>query len=333
MYNGFQVTFWSDFKPHIILQFVSKASQEATTSETFHESGLIPIEMAKETKTLNSDYGNMLEPWMLSMDDVQFDPSNLNSIIGQDTVGTVFKGSYHGEAVAVKQFHSINQVDSVELEELIANEIKVWAKISHEPYILTLIGLCKVPRPILVTELCQTNIRRYVRDWSETLLPMVYQFAKGLATIHNANVIHRDLKGDNVLVTAQKTVAIADFGLSRDGNATMMDDDQVRGTLNWMSPEQYFKPQSVTTKSDISSFGMTLWEILNNETPYRECSEYEFKDIFQSDDDRPEKPQEVAPMLEPLWSLITKCWQLDPHARPSAVEIVAFFEDHYNSQL
>ncbi|KAH9141427.1 hypothetical protein AeRB84_014400 [Aphanomyces euteiches] len=224
-----------------------------------------------------------------------------------------------------------------DLEQMFAKEIKAWKDISHEPYILTLIGICmRIPTPILVCELCGPNIRRYVRDNRETLLPMVYQLAKGLVSLHEANVIHRDLKGDNILITFQKRVAIADFGLSRTMESLEMTKSTTErcGTLNWMSPEQYLTPRKVSTKSDVWSFGMTLWEILCNDIPFRGASEFEFQnEIFVSEDDRPKKPHDLDSEHTPLWDSITKCWQLDPAARPSAIEIVGFLEDNYNSQL
>ncbi|KAH9127103.1 hypothetical protein AeMF1_002545 [Aphanomyces euteiches] len=278
-----------------------------------------------------------IEPWMLSSEEVEYDPNDHSLVLGRGGFATVFKGRYYGQAVAVKRFDQIVNMDSVGLEKMIAKEINGWKDISHEPYILNLVGVCaKSPTPILVSELCRTNIRRYIRDRPEMLLTLVYQFACGLACIHKVNIIHRDLKGDNVLVTYQGTVAIADFGLSRTVTSLENTNTSVTraGTLNWMSPEQYFMPRSVTAKSDVWSFGMTLWEILCDETPFRQCSEYEFRDeIYQTENDRPEKPENLRPDHEPLWTLMTKCWRLKPEARPSSDEIVEFLKNEFASQL
>ncbi|CAK4491658.1 unnamed protein product [Aphanomyces euteiches] len=282
-------------------------------------------------------YAQSIQSWMLSSDDVQFDPNDMETALGRGGFATVFKGSYYGQDVAVKRFDQIVQTDSVALEKMIAKEIDGWKDISHEPYILTLVGVCtKSPVPLLVSELCETNVRRHIRQWPSALLPLVYQFACGLASLHRANMIHRDLKGDNVLVTFHHTVAIADFGLSRSVKSLENTNTNVKraGTLNWMSPEQYFMPRSVTSKSDVWSFGMTLWEILCDDTPLRICSEDEFRnEIYQREDDRPEKPQHLKPALEPLWTLITKCWRLKPEARPSAEEIVEYLKQEFGSQL
>ncbi|KAH9160545.1 hypothetical protein LEN26_001805 [Aphanomyces euteiches] len=288
--------------------------------------------------TLPISFGlGLIESWMLSSDDVKFDPHDEATFLGKGGFGSVFKGIYHGQVVAVKRFDGIEETDSADLEKRIAKEIKGWKDVSHEPYILTLIGVCtKIPTPILVSELCETNIRRYVRDWPEKIVPMVYQFACGLVSLHKSNIIHRDIKGDNVLVTFQKKVAIADFGLSQSVASfeNMKTGAKGAGTMNWMSPEQYFSPRYVTPKSDIWSFGMTLWEILCDEVPFRVCSEHEFEEeIFKSEDDRPEKPEDMDSELKPLWTLVTKCWQLDPTTRPSAIDIVDFLKSHYSSQL
>ncbi|KAG9398488.1 hypothetical protein AC1031_014543 [Aphanomyces cochlioides] len=294
------------------------------------------INEVNQARNISRAFGlHKIESWMLSSEDIEFDPNDIEKALGRGGFATVFKGTYYGQLVAVKRFHQHLETDSADLEKLISKEIKAWKDISDEPFILSLVGVCtKIPRPILVSELCQTNIRRYVRDRPETLIPMMYQFACGLACIHNANIIHRDLKGDNVLVTYRNTVAIADFGLSRSATSLKNTNIKPTGTLNWMSPEQYFIPRTVTMKSDVWSFGMTLWEILCNETPFRICSEDEFRNsIFQTEDDRPEKPDDLEPQFEPLWTLITTCWQLNPVARPSAEEILDFFKTHYSSQI
>ncbi|KAH9115201.1 hypothetical protein LEN26_009429 [Aphanomyces euteiches] len=297
------------------------------------------VQIATRTTAINqsqtvprSQKGFKIESWMLSSDDVSFNPEDLSTFLGRGGFATVFRGKYQGQDVAVKRFDQIILADSMEWEKLIAKEIKAWQDISHEPFVLTLIGVCtKIPVPILVSELCQTNIRRFVRDCPDAVLPMVYQFACGISSLHRANIIHRDLKGDNVLVTFRNTVAIADFGLSRTAVSLQNTHKIASGTLNWMSPEQYLTARNVTTKFDIWSFGMTKWEIICDKSPYHDCCANEISEAIQTTHDRPNKPDDLSSHLEPLWTLITKCWQKEPTARPSIEDVIAYLESNYSS--
>ncbi|KAH9134739.1 hypothetical protein LEN26_006715 [Aphanomyces euteiches] len=296
------------------------------------------VDSVRQSNAMSTSFGtDMIETWMLASDDILFDQNNLASALGEGGFSTVFRGTYHGQIVAVKRFHDVIPNNCTNMEESVLKEIKSWKDVANEQYILTLIGVCtKISPPIIVSELCETNVRRYVRNNPEMLLPTIYQFARGLACLHDAGIIHRDLKGDNVLVTFQKTVAIADAKLSRTTDSLTRTTSQRRaeGTLNWMCPEQYFKHENLSFKSDVWSFGMTVWEIVCNDIPFGIATEHEFaNDIFGSDVDRPEKREKFNSELERLWTLIDKCWKLDPTSRPTAREIVQYLELYYGPQL
>ncbi|CAK4493391.1 unnamed protein product [Aphanomyces euteiches] len=167
----------------------------------------------------------MLEEWMLASEDVVYDPNNKSTFLGQGASAMVYLGQYKGRSVAVKHFHTLKLADSTEFETMIRKEIKAWRDVSNERYILTLIGVCtKIASPIVVCEYCPDTITRYIRLHPEKLIEMVYQFALGLLSLHNAGIIHRDIKGGNVLVREDGTVAIADFGLSRSTESLLTHD-------------------------------------------------------------------------------------------------------------
>ncbi|CAK4924014.1 unnamed protein product [Aphanomyces euteiches] len=257
----------------------------------------------------------MMEEWMLSSQDIDYNPNNQSTFLGRGASASVYLGRYKGREVAVKHFHSIQVANSMELERSIRKEIKAWREVSTKPFILTLIGVCtKIATPILVCEYCPYTITQYVYMHPEQLIPMVYQLACGLLSLHEAGIIHRDLKGGNVLVTVQGTVAIADFGLR---------------TLNWMSPEQRFSPRKMTVQSDIWSFGMTVWQLLCDNIPYRDYSPEEIEEAIRTDDERPGRPEEMSNDNESLWDLITWCWMVDPFRRPKARNVIDFLEIHY----
>ncbi|CAK4765265.1 unnamed protein product, partial [Aphanomyces euteiches] len=100
-------------------------------------------------------------------------------------------------------------------------------------------------------------------------------------------------------------------------------------TLNWMSPEQRFSPRKMTVQSDIWSFGMTVWQLLCDNIPYRDYSPEEIEEAIRTDDERPGRPEEMSNDNESLWDLITWCWMVDPFRRPKARNVIDFLEIHY----
>ena len=92
---------------------------------------------------------------------------------------------------------------------------------------------------------------------------------KGIEFLHDNNIIHRDLKADNIFINGTTgNILIGDFGLSL--NYENYSNNSVIGTPEFMAPEML--DGKYDNKVDIYAFGMTLLEIITNEPPYSECS-------------------------------------------------------------
>jgi serine/threonine protein kinase/sugar lactone lactonase YvrE len=105
----------------------------------------------------------------------------------------------------------------------------------------------------------------------ETILDIATQVAEGLSFAHRSGIIHRDLKPANILVAANGTVCLADFGLARTlFNDTIVDVEgrQLEGTAPYMSPA-VAAGDAEDTRCDIYSFGALLYEMLTGEPPYK----------------------------------------------------------------
>ena len=159
-----------------------------------------------------------------------------------------------------------------------------------------------------------------VLDWSS-------QVAKALSAAHAANIIHRDIKPDNIMVRDDGYVKVLDFGLARLNTAhdelsnAMTMPGTVMGTVKYMSPEQT-RGEVVTTASDIFAFGIVLYELATGQHPFNGASLLAVMQAITSQ--TPVTPAQLKPELPAaLNALLLRMLAKDATARPSAVEVVA----------
>ena len=174
-------------------------------------------------------------------------------------------------------------------------------------------------------------------DWPE-VLPLVEQMLEALEHAHGEEVIHRDIKPQNVMLGAEKTVKVTDFGLAKvhrgDSKATVT--QGVHGTLNYMSPEQVKGSADLDHRSDLYSLGMTVYEMLAGELPFDEDSD-EFAQMRTIVEEELPPPDECTPEVpDEISGLVMTALEKDPDDRfQSATEMrEAFkaFETEYRDE-
>jgi len=152
---------------------------------------------------------------------------------------------------------------------------------------------------------------KIIRNWSR-------QIAEGLAYLHEREIIHRDLKCDNIFIHGNVgEVLIGDLGLSTTLNHTFA--ASIVGTPEFMAPELY--DEKYGTPVDIYAFGMCLVEMVSQGSPFKECTTAAqvYKKVIGG-----QKPQVVRRIQDTqLRALVEQCIHLDPNQRPRAEALVS----------
>ena len=153
------------------------------------------------------------------------------------------------------------------------NELEVLSRLSH-PNIVCLIGV--VPEELdfmLILELCEGgSLRSYLdqnekRPLSEELFKSwSKQAAKAIQYLNHMKIVHKDIKCDNYLITKDKILKLADFGLAKEIEQTLSNATQT-GTWPYMAPE-LLKDSTLSPKLDIYAYAVVLWEMLTGKVPY-----------------------------------------------------------------
>ncbi|KAM7345614.1 tyrosine protein kinase receptor torso isoform 2-T2 [Cochliomyia hominivorax] len=160
------------------------------------------------------------------------------------------------------------------------------------------------------------------------LLNIARQVAVGMKFLAKNKVVHRDLAARNVLVAPDRTVKIADFGLSRDVYQENMYKKTGNGKLpiKWLALES-MTHQVYTTQSDVWSYGILLYEIITlGATPYPSISTNRLLHLLKSGY-RMEKPKGCS---QEFYDLMFSCWNAEPVARPTFSDIVQKLDEMLN---
>ncbi|KAI3782191.1 hypothetical protein L2E82_12226 [Cichorium intybus] len=254
--------------------------------------------------------------------------------LGSGTYGAVYHGKWKGSDVAIKRIKaSCFAGKPSERERMIADFWKEASMLSslHHPNVVSFYGIVRDgPDGSLatVTEyMINGSLKQFLKKKDRTIdrrkrLIIAMDTAFGMEYLHGKNIVHFDLKCENLLVNMRDPhrpiCKIGDLGLSKVKQQTMVSGG-VRGTLPWMAPELLSgKSQMVTEKIDVYSFGVVMWELLTGDEPYTNMHCASIIGGIVNNTLRPTIPT----WCDPEWkSLMESCWSADPQERPSFLEI------------
>jgi len=244
----------------------------------------------------------------------------LGDCLGKGAFGSVYRALNWGtgETVAVKQI-KLADLPKSELR-VIMLEIDLLKNLDH-PNIVKYQGFVKTPETLnIILEYCENgslhSISKNFGRFPENLVGLyMSQVLHGLLYLHEQGVIHRDIKGANILTTKQGLVKLADFGVA--SRTTGLHESSVVGTPYWMAPE-IIELSGATTASDIWSLGCTVIELLDGKPPYHALQP--MPALFRIvNDDHPPLPQGASPAV---LDFLMQCFQKDPNLRVSARKLL-----------
>lgn len=264
--------------------------------------------------------------------DKTFGNVHLDQRIGQGGMGVVYRG-YHNRfdrMVAVKLLPPHHDEDRGRYQERFLREGKAAAMIQHRHVVQVFDagrdhGIAYLTLDYIDGGSIGELLDERTKLPPETVTKMAVGIAEGLAAIHAKEIVHRDIKPDNILLTQDGQPKITDLGLAR-----QLDDDEVNrltatgmvvGTPLYVAPEAIRDGKSTDAKADVYSLGATLYHMLAGRPPFSAKTPYEIMRAHLEQRVRPLR--EIDPNLpRHLTALIELCLSKEPDERPSAREVV-----------
>lgn len=321
---------------------VDFSSQETSMSEASHEiegqtNSDAVIQTKMEAMNIKSEKANLGFPISDGLGRLQIIKNNdLEELreLGSGTFGTVYHGKWRGTDVAIKRINDRCFAGKASEQERMRddfwNEAIKLADL-HHPNVVAFYGVVldgpggsvATVTEYMVNGSLRTALQKNERNLDKRKrLLIAMDVAFGMEYLHSKNIVHFDLKSDNLLVNLRDPhrpiCKVGDLGLSKVKCQTLISGG-VRGTLPWMAPELLNGSSSlVSEKVDVFSFGIVMWELLTGEEPYADLHYGAIIGGIVSNTLRPPVPDNC----DPEWrSLMERCWSAEPPERPIFTEI------------
>lgn len=279
---------------------------------------------------------------------------NLRYVVAHGTYGTVYRGTYDNQDVAVKVLDwgedgVATAAEAAALRASFQQEVAVWHKLDH-PNVTKFIGASmgtsnlKIPtknssndgQDSLPSRACCVVVEyipsgtlkqllfknRHKKLAFKVVIKLALDLAKGLSYLHSKKIVHRDVKAENMLLDGHGNLKIADFGVARVEAQNPSDMTGETGTLGYMAPE-VLDGKPYNRRCDVYSFGICLWEIYCCDIPYPDLSFADVSSAVVRQNLRPEIPRCCPTSLA---NIMRKCWDGNPDKRPEMGEVVSLLE-------
>jgi len=288
----------------------------------------------------------MRSTMILKANDVIAGKYRISEFIGQGGMQQVYKSEHIllGKEVAIK-----TPINPSALKRFKSTAV-ASARVNH-PNVAKTLDYCEIGNlSILVEELIAgPDLKQGLLAHAGALDPslvakILHHLAKGVAASHQADVVHRDLKPNNVMITGGFSVdeiKITDFGIAKlvedemsdaeDGDLSRSTSSTVIGAWPYMAPEMILKYRDAGKPADVWSLAAMAYELMSGNKPFGP-GPTALAAVLRSPIPVPPRPAQLdcKPQFEPLgdelYSLICSCLLADPSARPAAAQLAKYCE-------
>jgi serine/threonine protein kinase len=252
--------------------------------------------------------------------------------IAEGGMGTVYKARRRadGLVVAIKIVPPETAKHPILLERF-RREFQAAHELDHPNLVKAIEFNAAGPSPFLVMEFVDgvslgQKVEREGRLPEAEAVRIIAQVCNGLQAAHKQGMVHRDVKPDNILLTADGQAKLTDLGLVKDpeGDANLTRTGRGLGTPHYMAPEQFRNAKFADVRCDVYSLGATLYTLVTGETPFGRCSPLETYMRKHNQDYAP--PRQLVPGLSERvdWA-VRRAMSADPQRRPASCK--EFLED------
>jgi serine/threonine protein kinase len=269
---------------------------------------------------------NLEESWQWDSGDAE-ELYILEEEIASGSFGSVYKAKdkADGKIIALK---IIKPEEDDEVSEFV--ELGILKKCDHEN-VVRLYGTWKKDDEIFIAmEYCGGgSVADFGQVWDidlteDQIALICRETLKGLVYLHSVGIIHRDIKGANILLTEAGDIKLVDFGVSAILNAQGERRNTLIGTPYWMAPEIITNRNGKSPyddRVDIWSLGITLIELAEREPPLSEV--HPMRALMQIPIRDPPKLANVAKWSKNFHDFVRTCLNKDPKKRKSATELLS----------
>jgi serine/threonine protein kinase len=243
--------------------------------------------------------------------------------IAEGGMGAIYRGRHResGEMVAIKIMPSHMTSNPVLLKRF-EQEFRAASRLDHPNIVRALDYGDTGQSPYLVMEFVEgeslgQKLEREGKMPEAEAIRIIAQVAQGLHRAHKQNLVHRDVKPDNILVRPDGVAKLADLGLVKetDTDLNLTKTGRGLGTPHFMAPEQFRNAKNADVRCDIYSLGATLYQMVTGELPFRSNGPLDaWMKKIQNDLTPPRKI--VSGLSERVEWAILRAMSADPNQRP-----------------